>query len=213
MLVVLATRAGRANFDPRFVWFATFGLPFLCFGLGIGWTVNEWRSGTAGWWLTLPVSRGRLVASKYAATLLRTLVIYARVFLGISIFGLYTLAAGGHLTAKSEASFLGTGIGAYTLLLAVSPLPVAFGVFYGILTQSRLKPAIPLVWLAVGLMWWLLSTRGISVRSANAAHPDSLINVWTLWSESLVWSIAGMWLLSCVLLYVATILLDRYLAL
>ncbi|MCL6593217.1 MAG: ABC transporter permease [Alicyclobacillus sp.] len=211
-LLVLSSRLGQAALDLRFAWFAVFGLLFLSFGLGIGWTANEWRNGTVGWWLTLPVSRRRLMASKYVATLLRTLFVYAVVFLLISVFGVYTLAVAGQLHLHTLASFFGTGMAAYTLLVACSPLPAAMGVLYGVLMQSRLRPAVPLIWMAFGLLWWLLSIRGNHRPAAGSAHAGMLLNVWSLWSWQQIWAVLAMWLLAYVLVQAAAVVLDRYLA-
>ncbi|MCL6597820.1 MAG: ABC transporter permease [Alicyclobacillus macrosporangiidus] len=209
IFIALATYVGRiGDFDPRPVWYTTFGLPFMCFGLGIGWTVNEWKNGTAGWWLTLPAPRTRLIASKFTAVLLRTLFIYAMVFLGITVFGLYTMAVGGHLTAQAASDFLGVGMRWYSLLLAITPLPCAFGVFHGTLTQTRLKPAIPLVWMAFGLLWWLLSTR----RLVHMHPDDPTLAMAVHWTWPMLWPVVGTWILSYVLLQLAAIILERHLA-
>jgi ABC-2 type transport system permease protein len=209
IFIVLATYVARiGGFDPRPVWYATFGLPFMCFGLGIGWTVNEWKNGTAGWWLTLPAPRTLLVASKFTAVLLRTLFIYAMVFLGITVFGLYTMAVGGHLTVSSASDFLGMGIQWYSLLLAITPLPCAFGVLYATLAQSRMKPVIPLAWMAFGLLSWLLSARQLV-----HIHPDD--PAWATgvhWTWPMLWPLAGTWILSYVLVRLAAIVLERHLA-
>ncbi|MCL6636608.1 MAG: hypothetical protein K6T26_01555 [Alicyclobacillus sp.] len=212
-LLVLSARVGQAAENLRFAWFAVFGLLFLSFGLGIGCTANEWRNGTVGWWLTLPVSRGRLVLSKWVATLLRTLWVYTRVFLLMAGFGLYSLAVAGQLHYHTLVAFFNTGVGAYTLLLALTPLPAALGVFYGVLMQSRLRPAVPLVWLAFGLVWWQVSTRGNHLPVASHARVSPLFQVWSLWSWHQVEAVLAMWLLAVGLVLGAAVVLDRYLAL
>jgi ABC-2 type transport system permease protein len=207
--IVLATYVGRLGWwNPSPVWFSTFGLPFMCFGLGIGWTVNEWKNGTVGWWLTLSVPRTWLIYSKFVAVLLRTLFIYTMVFFGITVFGLYTLAVGHHLTADMASAFLGIGVRWYGLLLAITPLPCAFGVFYGTLIQSRLKPAIPLVWILFGLGWWLLFSRGFTHGPESGAASPLVFH----WAWPMVWPIVVTWIIAYVLLRLAVLILERHLA-
>jgi ABC-2 type transport system permease protein len=211
VLVVLAltTYAGlRGHYNLVPVWFTTFGLLFTSFGMATSLTVSEWKNGTAGWWLTLPFSRLRLVASKFVAALLRSVLIFALVYCVIALFGLYTMALAGHFDSHTAASYLLTGLEWSVLLVAFCPFVTAFGVLFGVLRESRAKPATPLMWILFSGLWWLIFAhhgRYLYVQATGTPH----LSV----SPSLFIPIVASWLLAYGLIRLAAYLLDRQLAL
>jgi ABC-2 type transport system permease protein len=209
VFVVLATYAAlRGAYDPSPVWFATFGFPFMTFGLAVGMTLNEWKNSMVGWWLALPVSRLRLVTSKVTAILLRCWGIFALVYLVMALFGLYTMALTGRLTPDTAGGYLRLGLWCNALLFAVSPFLVSFGVFYAVLSESRAKPAIPLMWVIFSGVWWMVFSHDTHyVHVSQGTGAPSLIL-----SPSILVPLAVSWLLAYGLIHLAAYVLERHLA-
>ncbi|GAA5347066.1 ABC-2 type transport system permease protein [Planifilum fimeticola] len=208
VLLTLTTYAalhGHTYLGP--VWFTTFGLPFLSFGMATSLTASEWKNGTAGWWLTLPFSRLRLVTSKFVAALLRSVLIFAVVYCILALFGLYTMALVGPFDPHSAASYLLTGLKWNALLFSVCPFVTAFGILFCVLGESRAKPAIPLMWILFSGLWWLLFAHGgVYLHVQTAGMPNLSV------SPFLFIPIVVSWLLAYGLIRLAAYLLNRHLA-
>jgi ABC-2 type transport system permease protein len=213
IFVAASTYAGltvTSSLDLDFVWFFTFGLPFAAFGNAIAQIVHEWKNGTVGWWLSLPYSRLQLIMAKFVATLIRTIIFFACFYAVISILGVYTIALHGPFSLGIAARFLVSGLKWFGLLLCVCPFAAAFGIFFGVLRESRAKPLLPLFWAAVGLLWWLLTVRG------SALLKFKLVNghwVFFHYSSMMLYPFAASLVIAYVLLYFAAYLLNRQLAL
>jgi ABC-2 type transport system permease protein len=208
VLLALTTYAGlHSHFNLGPVWFTTFGLPFMSFGMATSLTVTEWKNSTAGWWLTLPFSRLHLVASKFVAALLRSVLIFVLVYCIIALFGVYSMALSGRFDPQAAASYLLTGLEWTALLVAVCPFATAFGVLFAILSESRAKPAIPLMWILFSGLWWLIFAhdgRYLHVQATGTPH--------LFVSPSLCIPIVSSWVLAYGLIRLAAYLLERQLA-
>ncbi|MBX5436846.1 MAG: ABC transporter permease subunit [Alicyclobacillaceae bacterium] len=213
LAVGFATYFGRrGDFDPRPVWFATLGFVFAGFGFGIGVVTNEWKNSTVGWWLSLPVPRWRLAASKWMSALLRGWLLLLVVCVALALLGLYALALGGRLNPAEAARYLGFGAAVGGLVAAVLPGAAAFGVFYGAIAKSRWRPAIPLIWLAVSGSWWLVAVHHGSPQAGApaAGGPDGF---GPLWTASTWQAVLASWLVGFGLVGAAAHVLDRRLQL
>ncbi|MFD1676971.1 ABC transporter permease subunit [Alicyclobacillus fodiniaquatilis] len=158
LVVIVATYVSLSGqrVDLTDAWVFTYVLPFMSFGLTIGLLVHEWKDGTAGWWLSLPMSRLRLVTSKFVAALIRMILLVAAVYCATGLLILYTMVLEGNFNAHTAGQFLLTGLKYDGLFLCVCPFIAAFGVLIGVLTESRAKPIMPLIWLVFGCSWWLI---------------------------------------------------------
>ena len=112
---------------------------------------REWREQTISWWLTVPCSRSELLASKLLGTLIRLTKIA-----GISIVATALIALGWILLkpdiwtmpAISAAALMASKL--YILTIIVSPLAMALGMFFAVLTRSRFKFFAPFIIAFVG---------------------------------------------------------------
>ncbi|MBX6396094.1 MAG: ABC transporter permease subunit [Alicyclobacillaceae bacterium] len=148
-------------------WFFTWGLVFTAFGLGNGFITREWKIGTVGWWLALPLPRWQLVLSKYLACLIRTAFVFAIVYVIIALLGLYMLLMQGSWNTADVISFLLTGLKWNALMLGLTPIAGAFGLLMGAVGRSTLRPALPLLWALFGGGWWawfMVNGRAITIE-------------------------------------------------
>lgn len=205
VLVILTTFEGhRVNFDLNYVWYFTFGLPFMAFGLSISRIIQEWKNSTAGWWLSLPVSRQVLVSSKFVAALIHTVIILARIYCVIAILGLYTMFLNGTLTPHSAGLYLENGVIWTALLICTCPFVSAFGLLFGAITQSGIRQALPILWIVFGGGWWLVFSRnGLHVNHTRG------VDILTLF-PTLVYPLLGSWILAYLLIRVASYVIDRH---
>ena len=165
----------RQNFQPQYMWYFTFWLPWMAFGFAIHIVGREWQHNTFGWWLALPYSRIKLIAAKYVAILLQACIVYCGAFTVIILLSLYYQLLPGHLPVDMS-TFLLWGLLFFTLFIAIFPFMAAAGILIGILTKSRKKPVLPLLgivlWALFGGFFWLLSFN------------DGDINLYTSLSEA-----------------------------
>ncbi len=213
ILVVVSTYAGLYLKDPidlSVVWFFTFGLPFMAFGKATSLIVYEWRNGTVGWWLSLPMSRISLITAKYVAALLRTMQFFILSFFLIAFLGLYTMFLKGSFSAQASTAFLMTGLKWYGLLICLCPITGAFGVLLGVLRESRIRPALPLIWGAIGTIWWLVSIHGAGFLHFKVVNGHMAVFHPTL---MLLYPFAASLMIAYVMIYLSAYLLCRQLAL
>jgi len=209
VLVALTTLEGhRVTFDLSYVWYFTFGLPFMVFGLSISRIVQEWRNATAGWWLSLPMSRLKLVTSKFVASLIHTIKILVRIYCVVAILGLYTMLLNGTLTPHAAIFYLETGIKWNILLFCVCPFVSAFGMLFGAIKMSVIKQAMPILWIVFGGVWWLVFSRDGHFLHVSQTNSGALFTM----APSLVYPVLGSWILAYLLVRLAAYVLDRYVA-
>lgn len=118
------------------------------------------------------------------------------------------MALAGRFDPHAAASYLLTDLEWNALLVAVCPFVTAFGVLFGVLRESRVKPAIPLMWILFSGLWWLIFAhdgRYLHVQTTGTPH----LSV----SPSLFIPIVASWLLAYGLIRLAAYLLDRQMAL
>lgn len=202
-----ASMYGRLEFT--YIWFFSFSLPFVSFGLSVSKMVREWKNSTVGWWLALPVSRQRLVASKFIASSIRGILVFLAMFVCVAVLSLYAMILQGTFTSATAGEFLLGGAEWYGLIVCVCPFVSAFGVFYGALSESRAKPVIPLVALVFGCSWWLVFSRDTVFFNTNDLGHAGIFT----WSPLLWLVIVGSWVLSYVILRISAYLLERQLIL
>lgn len=208
-VVIFTSLEGRhVTFDLSFAWYFTFGLPFMVFGLSTGRIVQEWKNGTAGWWLTLPMSRMQLVMAKFLSSLLHTVFVLACIYCVVAILGLYTMTLNGTLTTVVAGHFLLVGLMWMAGIVCVSPIVAAIGALFGIIIQSTIRQALPLFWITVGGLWWLLFN-----HNGNFLHMTSTGNaVGVTLSPLLICLVVASWLVAYILILVASRVLDRFVA-
>lgn len=136
-------------------WYFNIGLIFAIFGMSIGITKTEWRNGTSGWWLTLPLSRFQLVASKFLASLIRGGMLFLTLYGIIAFFTFYIMLISNSYNLEEALQFLWFGLKSSVLILSLTPFVAGFGVMYGVVGESKARPLMPLVWVMWGGVWIL----------------------------------------------------------
>ncbi|GMA51925.1 hypothetical protein GCM10025857_32820 [Alicyclobacillus contaminans] len=199
----------RPGFDGRFVWFYTFAIPFVCAGMGTGLVAQEFRNGTAGWWLTLPYPRGRLLVSKFVACIVRALIIMVGLDALFCLLYLYTVLLQGQFTASGLADFLLTGARLNLVVLGILPFTGSVGVTYGMLRYSTLRPLVPLGWGLFGILWWFLFSNDQQFIFVHPELGGGLVAV----SPWLLLPMAVGWVLAAFLLRLATRIMEKHLTL
>jgi ABC-2 type transport system permease protein len=200
----------RGYLDLNHVWFFTFWFPFMAFGMATGLTVHEWRNGTSGRWLALPMSRMRLVTSKFVAALLRTILSFAGIYCLIALLSVYAMLLQGTFTWQAADRFLATGLQWNALLLCACPFVTGFGVLYAVIKESRMRPVLPLVWMVFVGLWWLIFSR--DNRFLQIVPKHGAVASLSL-SPEVVYAIGISWILAYLLIRLASHVLDRQLTL
>jgi ABC-2 type transport system permease protein len=212
VFVVVATYVGlfvKSPIDLSVIWFFVIGLPFAAFGNGIGLIVHEWKNGTVGWWLSLPLSRMQLIMAKFVAALLRTILFFSALYIFINFLGWYTLILQGTFSVQAAAFLLTSGLKWYALLICACPFAAAFGMLIGVLTESRAKPILPLIWIIIGALWWLVTSHGFAFLKINIVDGHL---VFFHFSLMLLYPFVASLIIAYVILHVAAYLLERQLA-
>jgi len=150
LIAILTFLNANVNLRPEGFMYATFALPYLSFMMSFILVKREWKNGTIGWWLALPYSRSTLLAAKFTAGIIRTLVVLLIAWTGIQAIYLYTLLFQ-DLTLQDWFQFVQLSAEWFLLLLIYTPFMSAFGVLTAIITFSRLKPVVPLLWVIYGI--------------------------------------------------------------
>lgn len=197
------------NIDFNYIWYFTIGLPFTVLGLSASRIAYEWKNGTEGWWLSLPISRFQLVASKFVATLVQAVLIFAVIYVAVAVLGVYTMLLQGNYQWSAAALFLNRGLCLSLLCFSVCPFSAAFGVLLGVIRQTRIRQILPLFWIVIGGIWWFLSSHKahyLHVTSAGLKH-DVMVS-----PTPLFYLLIGVsWVVAYIFIHFTAYLLDRQL--
>lgn len=131
----------------EYLWFGTFGLPYIIFFVGFGSLKGEWENDTYGWWLTLPYSRLWLVAAKWIGGLMRVVVIWFGIIVVAVLYGTLIAALLDGYTMDDVARFMQSGIKWLLLMLGFSPLLMSFGILTACSQHTVLVPLSPILWI------------------------------------------------------------------
>lgn len=173
------TLSGSSTFtiDPRFAVFVIVPAFFILSGSVAG---REWRDGTAGWWLSLPHSRAKLILAKAAASFVRKLMflpvfaaVLALLFLGLLIMRPELV------TAEVTSAYAVQSLQLLALALVFSPAAVASGILFRIVPRSKWKIATPLVWSGVPTALFYLIVPFVSHGSGSPALMDMICRIWS----------------------------------
>lgn len=190
--------------DLKAVWNFDWAVPWIIFGLSIGAVKHEWVGETAGWWLSLPYSRRRLVNAKFFAMVGRGILIAVSAFVLIAIFGGYAALISHSLTFADFQSFILKGSYFLAVVIGLTPLAAGAGITYGVISRSTWRHAIWLFWAIWILSWSIISSSG---NLGIFVYPfDRYPAYFALFS-----GIAVSWLISWLLLLLSAYMLERYL--
>ncbi|HET7577966.1 MAG TPA: ABC transporter permease [Bacillales bacterium] len=128
-------------------WYITFALPFMLFFFGYRAVMREFKSNTAGWWLTLPYSRTQLILAKFTSGWLKAVLLIAATYFVIVLFGSFVTLIQARYGLSDLLNFMITGLNWYFIIFAFSPFAVSLGVFTATLRYTALKPLIPVGFL------------------------------------------------------------------
>lgn len=199
------------EFYPQYMWYFTFWIPWMSFGFAIHIVSREWQHQTFGWWLSLPCSRVTLIAAKYVAILLQTIIVYSVLFAVIILLSLYAqLLPGSH--SGDMSTFLQWGLLFFTLFIAISPFMSATGILIGVLTKSRIKMILPLLgillWAIWGGFYWMLSFSN-GERNLYSSLGEASAAVYVPISPMLIGGIVISWIASWLMIVFSARLLER----
>lgn len=203
----------RTNFQPQYMWYFTFWLPWMAFGFAIHIVGREWQHHTFGWWLSLPYSRMKLVSAKFIAIFSQATIFYSAGYAAIILLSLYYQLLPGH-RPFDMATFLLWGLLFFTLFLAQFPFMAASGILIGILSRSRKKAVLPLCGVLLWVVWggfsWLLSI-GDGGTNLYAALGEPNSAVYFPFNPLLIGGIVLSWLLTGLMIIYASRVLERHL--
>ncbi|GEO24597.1 hypothetical protein AAC03nite_03820 [Alicyclobacillus acidoterrestris] len=192
-------------------WYIVLSLPWIAFGTSIASVKHEWKNGTVGWWLSLPISRLQLLTSKFVAALFRVVLIGCGLYCVIGVLGLYTMALQGPFHTDVAGQFLLTGVQWVMLAMAAAPFASAFGMLFVIARSSKVRPAVPLIWIIFVAIWWVAFSQ-IS-RFIQTGYRRDTHALYLNLSPNLVYLLLASWILAYLLIRVAARVLDRHLTL
>lgn len=205
--------ATRPGFQPQYMWYFTFWLPWMAFGFAIHIVGREWQHHTFGWWLALPYSRMKLAAAKFVAIFLQATIFYCGAFAFIILLALYYQLLPGH-HPFDMATFLLWGLHFFVLFISIFPLMAAIGILIGVLSKSRNKAILPLCGISLGIAWlgfnWLLSV-GDGGNSIYTALSEPNGTVYFSPHPLLVGGIVVSWLMTGLMITYASRVLERQL--
>jgi ABC-2 type transport system permease protein len=183
-------------------WYMTIGVAFAVFGMAIGFTKHEWKNGTVGWWLTLPMPRIQLVTSKFLASVIRGIGLFAALYGIIAVVTVYVLLISHNFHLDALLHFLGYGLKVYFVVLLLSPFVASFGVLYAIFGESKARPLLPIVWVAwVGI--WIFNSQLFHISGDSVGRMFDAPLMLTI-------PIVVSWVLSYVMLKFSAYVLDRH---
>ncbi len=196
----------QKNVDFSAIWLFSLGMPFVVFGISLSIVAREWRNNTAAWWLSLPYSRIKLMTAKWIASMLRGVLFDIAVFLVVALLSLYSMALQGDLTHPFLLPFFSQGIRWFLFVIAITPFVSSLGILFAIITRSKARPVIPLLWVLFILLWNVVyghNSRWLTINS----HQTTI----TLSSAHFLIMVAS-WVIAYVLIHVCSYLLDHQLA-
>ncbi len=205
-LFLAATGWGpKVHFSLDYVWYASWLVPIVAYGVSNRLLRYEETSGTLGWWLSLPQPRRHLVLSKWlsAGVMMPRQVIFLAWAAGL---GLYVMVLNGTASYPHALHFLEVGVVWTAAMGCLVPGTAAIGVLLGVLNNFHLRSLEIGVWaalgLAVGLLVWGFKPRHrwyLSIRRPFTVvlKPEFLLLV------------ALTWVVIVILLALATHILDR----
>ncbi|HET7577967.1 MAG TPA: ABC transporter permease [Bacillales bacterium] len=211
MILLIAIAAAtyvamRGNMDFHKMWFFASALPIVALGITAGQTAREWKNHTIGWWLSLPISRGMLIASKFCAGLIRAVTVLIIAYLAISLFGLYMVCLAGQFQADAYLLFLTKGVEWFALLICTFPFMAALGQLFTIIKNTLARPVLPLLWGLLFLIWGLGSSTFSNFFTIDETTRISL-------SVSIFYPIAASWIAAFMMICLSAYLLDRHVSL
>lgn len=182
----------------KYIWNICWGIPWMIFGLSISLIHREWRNETVGWWLTFPYPRSTLVVAKFWAMLVRGVSLACSILLLIIVFGAFATLVSSTLSFGDFLAFIKSGLIPILLDLAALPLAVGAGLILGTLGRTKFRPAMPLFWIIWGLSWGLSGSAGWFEPLSQFKIPIELVA-----------AIIGSWLLTWILILLASWLLEK----
>ena len=133
--------------DPRYALLFIIPLFFAVSGTVVS---REWRKDTAGWWLSFPCSRLRLLLAKTAASFInKLLILLAMAAMLVLLFLGIILVRPELITPGAPFKYLSQAMEFLALTLVLCPAAVTSGILMRLVPRSKWRIASPLVWIAV----------------------------------------------------------------
>ncbi|SDW27252.1 hypothetical protein SAMN05444487_102118 [Marininema mesophilum] len=146
------------------IWYFNWGMLFWATARAGKSVQKEWDNETAGWWLSLPYSRGTLLTAKFFVNLIRWVKTSAVIYIALFIFILYVMA----LEGKGSEIFdvLVKGGQWYVLFISLSPFAIGVGILNWVIRKSMFRPMFPLLWIlsliVINILAWLFLTASLT---------------------------------------------------
>lgn len=135
------------------------------------------------------------------------MIIFLAVYCIIALLTIYATLLQGTFSLPATGAFLLAGLKWFALLICVCPFFGAFGVLLAILRESRARPVLPLVWIAFGGAWWLVSSQD----HAFLNHPEAAVGTVLAWSTPLWIGLLISWILAYFMIHLTSYLLEKQL--
>lgn len=207
LFAALTIGAANQQFDLSSIWYFSFGMLFMTFGMAYGHIQHEFKNGTSGWWLTLPYPRQVLVVSKVVGSLLHAIRIVGIVFGVAAIAGLFVTLIQSHGLTAEFGKFLITGLKWLLTTIAFMPFAAAFGTMLSIFTKTKARPATPILWVLLWVTFPFLGSTGLMQQFFGFTE-----NGWFPFTIMIIAPVILSWVLAVVLTLITAYLLERKLS-
>lgn len=190
LFAVFTIWGGRMDDQINPLIYLSYMFPFAAFIATLRSIKREWRNETVGWWITLPYSRGWLLAAKYIGAILKIILVYVGFSALLLLLSLYSAAV--HGDGFEPVSVLLSGFGyIYTILLMVTPLMLSLGMLTAAIRRSRLRAFAPIAWIAFGTLGNALSWTSSSTTIPADRFSLGNLPLWMLWATPVAWVLAA----------------------
>lgn len=160
LVIILSLTEIHRKFNPQYIWYIFWALPFVALSFGIYSVHREWSQNTWSIWLSLPYSRLMLLAAKSIDSLFRTVRIFLLAYMGIALC--YTIYLLFHPTLgySDWLEFFLSGLKWIIPLLIMIPVAITFGIMVYSFSKTTWQPLVTLIWMLAWISWGFLSGFG-----------------------------------------------------
>lgn len=154
------------QFQLQYMWFFTFGFPFIMMGVAYSTIAKEWKNRMYSWWLSLPYSKETLMASKLFATWIQVLVLFVLAFGLLVIFSVYVVVLRSDISLSLLLEHLLGGLSWLLVLLAFYPFVASFSYLTFTSVHTKYRTVTPLLWIvlivAINGLFWVIKPNGFA---------------------------------------------------
>lgn len=210
LLIFTTWSAMNDAFQLQGIWYMTFALLYIIVIFGFRAVNREWHGNTAGWWLTLPYPRIKLIYAKFVAAWLKVLLLFASSFLLIVLFAAYITLIESQLNGADLMNFVMSGVGWYLLLLVFSPFAVSVSILTSTMSHTELRPFLPICffiyYLITYFIFWAMGLNGAGLYNQFAGIGDVVLFPYPL---VIFYPMFAGWIICYLLIHWSAYLLEK----